>query len=409
RRAEEEKTRLLVESVRRVLEESLLAGDPLMVLDHLAFLKKDKPEVLHCRIFLGGKWQEVGGGPAPAPGAGATKHPVSVVTDSRIEGKAELWLSDAVLEERRREASAAMLRNAARAGAFVVLLALAASALLAHTLTRRIVLIERALTAIGEGRLGERASAEGSDEIARLARGVNEMSGRLAELEEMKKTFIASVTHELRSPLGAIESQVRETLGSEELTPGGRESLERIRKNAARLEHFVASLLELSKIERGRLDFSPKRADLGALIEDSALFFSPRAKEAGLDIETRVEPGLAPMDLDAALLSQVLANLLSNAIKFTRPGGRILLSARKSGAGVEVSVQDDGVGMPSEALGRIFRPFERVRNPLRASGAGLGLAISKSIVEMHGGGIGVSSEEGKGSRFFFSLPDQRKT
>ena len=100
----------------------------------------------------------------------------------------------------------------------------------------------------------------------------------------MKKTFVASVTHELRSPLGAIESQVRELMADPARAQSDRESLERIRKNASRLEHFVTNLLEMAKIERGKLEFSPKAGALGPIVEDTALFFTPRAREAGIDL-----------------------------------------------------------------------------------------------------------------------------
>ena len=402
--AEAEKTRLLVESVRRMAAESALASDPLMLLDYLTFLKKDRPEVLHCRAMIGGKWQEIGGKAPPEPAGGAQTAEVEASHAGRSL-RAELVLSKAVLQERERRAFDAVLRNLARSGIITALGGLLLAVLLSGAMTRRIVLIEKALAAIGQGRLGESVRADGSDEIARLARGVNEMSAKLQELDRMKRDFVASVTHELRSPLGAIESHIREMLAARNPRPAGdAESLERIRKNAARLEHFVASLLEMAKIERGKLEFSPRACELGPLVEDSALFFSAKAREAGIALKTDVEPGLPALKLDPDLVSQVLANLISNALKFTQRGGSIRVAARRSALGAECSVTDSGVGIPAEALGRIFLPFERVRNPVRASGAGLGLAISKSIVEMHGGAIRAESEPGKGSRFVFAIP-----
>ncbi|MBI5242400.1 MAG: HAMP domain-containing histidine kinase [Elusimicrobia bacterium] len=423
REAEAGKVRLLVESVRRVGEESLLADDPLMLLDYLAFLRKDRPEVHHCRALLEGKWRESGGQAPPEP-AGGVEVKVAEASHAGKSVRVEILFSKSVLEERERRAFGAVLRNVARSGLITAAGGLLLALLLSAALTRRIVLIEGALAAIGQGRLGESVRAEGRDEIARLARGVNEMSAKLQELDRMKKTFIASVTHELRSPLGAIESQVREMLLDPAARPApDKESLERIRKSASRLEHFVANLLEMAKIERGKLEFSPKPCELGPIVEDAALFFAANAREAGISLEAEVEPGLGLFKLDADLLAHVLANLISNALKFTPKGGSIRVALRRSPGGpcvgperrrdsargegpacrAECSVSDTGVGIPAEALGRIFSPFERVLNPVRASGAGLGLAISKSIVEMHGGTIRAESEPGKGSRFVFEL------
>jgi signal transduction histidine kinase len=243
--------------------------------------------------------------------------------------------------------------------------------------------------------------------VARLARGLNDMTQRLRELDELKRTFVASVTHELRSPLGAIESYVKALLrDARGLSDDERRQLERVRENAARLAHFVSSLLDMAKIERGKLDFHPRLTDVAKVVEDTVLFLKSRAQEEGKALEYRGEPGLPSIGADPDLVTQVVTNLVSNAVKFTRPGGRVDVSLRRAGAFLEVSVQDTGVGIPPEALPRIFAPFERVRNPLKAGGAGLGLAISKAIVEMHKGSISARSEPGRGSTFSFTLPLQ---
>lgn len=410
RMAAEESDRLLLESVARMAGESQLARDPLMLLDYLAFLRKDRAEVHHCRVHLGGRWEEVGGKAPPPPAGGTIRRTVEV---PGREGSAaisvEVLFDRSVLALREQQARQALFNNVAHAGGLAVVLGVLIAVPLSRTMTRRIVVIERALEEIGKGRLGQVADSGGADELARLARGVNQMSAKLKELEQLKKTFVASVTHELRSPLGAIESQVKDLLArSSALTEEDRATLARVQKNAIRLEHFVTSLLEMSKIERGKLEMHLRAAEIGPLVRDTAAFFAPRAREAGLSVSAHVEPDLPSMKLDPDLIAQVLTNLVSNAIKFTRPGGAVRLTARPADrggrAGVECAVEDTGVGIPAEALDRIFAPFERVRNPLRATGAGLGLAISKAIVEMHGGSMAVSSSPGRGSRFSFFLP-----
>lgn len=405
RRAEAEKEALLLDGVRKVAGESLLARDPLMLASYLAALRRDRPEVRAARFTLDGEWQAVGAAAEPEPDAAPREVDASIPGPPARGAKVELTLSTRRLVEREDREFAAMLADAVRVGAAAALAAVLLSFPLSAGLVRRLVRVESALDEIGRGRYATVADDSGSDEIARLARNVNAMSGRLRELDEMKKMLVASVSHELRSPLGAIDSQVKAMLdGPQAVGESERGRLQSIRKYASRLEHFVSSMLELSKIERGRLDYAPRVAELGPVVEDAAAFFSARAKESSLELSARVEAGLPAFAFDPDLVAQVLANLISNALKFTPKGGRVTVEARRDGDFASVRVVDTGVGIPAEARARIFAPFERVPNELRATGTGLGLAISKAIVERHGGTIGVDSEEGKGSAFYFRLP-----
>ena len=404
RRSEHEKERLLLDSIRKVAAESLLARDPLLVISYLSFLRRERPEVVGCRVLLDGEWQEVAG--AGRRDEETARHIIeaSLPGTTPRQAAVEIHISSRLLAQRERAQFAAMLRNIARLAAAALCLGIVFSALLSHTMTRRIVNIESALDAIGRGNLAQVVEAAGSDEITRLARGVNEMSQRLSELDEMKKLLVASVSHELRSPLGAIESQLRDVLCAPgNLSPQVQVCLQSIRKHASRLEHFVSSMLELAKIERGKLDFQPRLAQIGPILEDTVQFFSSRAKDSSLQLNVHLEP-LPSFEFDPDLIAQVLANLVSNAIKFTEAGGRVTVSARRSGGEVVCCVEDTGIGIPADALRRIFAPFERVANPLRTTGTGLGLAISKAIVERHRGRITVKSQTGKGSLFYFELP-----
>lgn len=404
RRAESEKEALLFDGVRKVAGESLLAKDPLMLISYLTALRRDRPEVRACRVLLDGEWQAVG-----APAASGDESQTRVIEASwpgppARATKVEVALSKSLLVERERRDFDAMLRDVLRVGAAAALAGLLLSFPLSATLTRRLVRIEGALDEIGRGRFSTVDEGAGADEIARLARNVNVMSARLRELEEMKKLLVASVSHELRSPLGAIDSKVREMLDKPLEAAAARAHLQSIRVYAARLEHFVSSMLELSKIERGKLEYAPRPAELGPVVEDAAAFFAQKAGDAGLTLTADVAPGLPSFEFDPDLVAQVLANLISNALKFTPKGGRVTVEARREGERALVRVADTGVGIPEEARARIFTPFERVANPLRATGTGLGLSISKAIIERHGGRIGVESEPGRGSTFFFELP-----
>lgn len=399
-RSEVEKEHILLESVSRVARESALAADPLMLLDYLRFLRRDRPEVRHCRVLLDGEWQDVGGPAKPEPEGETVRHLVATPSAS-----IEILLSSRLLALRERTEFSAMLKDVGRIGAALAVLGLILSIPLSWTLTRRIVMIQDVLRAVAEGRFGTAVEARGADEISELARGVNDMSRRLGELEEMKKVFIASVSHELRSPLEAIDGHARDLSKTfPDLDEKTRARLESIHKNAVRLGHFVSSLLEMSKIERGQLDYAPRAGEIGPIVADLVLFLAPRAAKAGLTLDSTVEPGLPAFAFDPDLITQVLTNLVSNAIKFTPSGGRVHVLVRRSQEMLVFSVEDTGVGIPKEALGRIFAPFERVANPMHATGTGLGLAIAKKIVEMHGGRIAVESKPGRGSRFYFELP-----
>ncbi|MBI4386952.1 MAG: HAMP domain-containing histidine kinase [Elusimicrobia bacterium] len=412
RAAEEETVRRLLEDVSRIGEEAQLAKDPLMLLDFLALLARSRPEVHHSRVLLGGQWQEVPAQGSTRPASGFDVRSLAFSSpdrDLRKEIQVEVLLRSDVLKEHERRVFQAMLRDLGLALGVVMMIGIVLSLFLGWTLTRRVLLIQEVLKNIGEGKLGSRVGARGSDEIARLARGVDAMSERLREVEELKKTFIASVTHELRSPLGAIESYVKAILGGPANWPQEhRRDLERIRDNAGRLGHFVSNLLEMAKIERGKLDFYPRQTDPKKVVEDTVLFFAARAQEAKVRLESQIDPGLPVLRMDPDLIAQVLNNFISNALKFTRPAGLIRVTARfvteKEKPYMECAVEDSGIGIPKEALGRIFTPFERVKNPIRATGAGLGLAISKSIIELHQGIIGAQSEPGRGSRFYFLIP-----
>ncbi|MBI5597402.1 MAG: HAMP domain-containing histidine kinase [Elusimicrobia bacterium] len=396
RDSEAQALKLIEDGIRRVAGEAALAQDPLMLLDHLAHLRSARPEVAAARIKVGGTWREVGGAPASDPG-----RPISIIAS---DAEAEVSFSESLLSQRMAAARAELGRRAGRVGAVVALLGVLSAFVLSGPLTRRIVRIERVVAEIGEGRLGVEAETSGSDEVARLARGVNAMSTRLKELDEMKRTFVASVTHELRSPLGAIQAQAAEILAQGGLAPAQSDMLARVQRNAARLEHFVASLLEMARIERGQLEFSPRPAPLGPLVEDVVLFFTPKAREAGLSIAARIEGALPDIPLDPDLVTQAATNLVSNALKYTPKGGKVSVSARRNGDSLELAVTDTGVGIPEDACARIFAPFERVKNPLGAPGVGLGLAVTKAIIDKHRGAISVRSRPGEGSTFTITLP-----
>ncbi|MBI3566448.1 MAG: HAMP domain-containing histidine kinase [Elusimicrobia bacterium] len=405
RAAEEEKVRLTLDDVRVMARESQLARDPLMLIDYLRHLDEARPEIARVRARYDGRWQ--GPEPAPLPSGETIRSESAVVpaADGRPEVLVEVGFSRRELDRRQDAARRALQNDLLRSFALVLFLAAVLSLGLGWSMSRRLLAIEAAMGEIGGGRLDRRVPDDGRDELARLARGLNAMADRLRELDDLKRTFVASVTHELRSPLFAIESYVKELLReSPALGPDDRRRLERVEANAARLAGFVTSLLDLAKIERGQLEYRPRIADLARLAEDAAEFQRSRAEERGLTLAFAADPGIPPLRLDPDLIVQVVTNLVSNAVKFTRAGGRVEVTVRRRADGVECAVRDTGVGMAPEVVSRLFRPFERGPDPLRSGGTGLGLSIAKAIVERHGGRLEASSAPDRGSRFAFILP-----
>lgn len=287
--------------------------------------------------------------------------------------------------------------------------------LLALHLTRPIQRIAQGTHRVAAGDLGHRLTETRADELGELARDFNRMATRLGELDQMKRDFVAMVTHELRSPLSAIESYANFLM--EELPTQSSRSLENllvIRNNATRLGRFVNDILDLSKIESRAMDLRLESVDVAQIYKDLLDLFTPIARERSIQLSAQ-SPANIKVSADPDKLNQVLTNLLGNALKFTPPGGKVTLSAEKEKPGdpagpsrVRLIVSDTGPGIPAADQQRIFDKFEQVRG-IRptvpgAKGTGLGLAIVKGLVEAQGGTVHVESQVGNGSAFSVSLP-----
>jgi len=224
------------------------------------------------------------------------------------------------------------------------------------------------------------------------------------EAERLKGEFIAAVSHELRTPLAVIMG-LAELLKEEDLSPSAKESVELILESAFRLKTMVDNLLDTSRLEAGRFEVSKRPVDLRPLLLDLARSFGGVARLSGVSFQ--VEVGELPvLEADPDRMAQVVGNLLSNAFKFTPPGGEVSLRAYATGEVLVLEVADTGPGIPEEELPRLFQRFARAENARArgVSGTGLGLFISKHIVEAHGGRIEVETKEGQGSRFRVILP-----
>jgi signal transduction histidine kinase len=227
----------------------------------------------------------------------------------------------------------------------------------------------------------------------------------LRELDRLRSELIANVSHELRTPLGLIR-MLSTALMMEEVTFDAethRQFLTGIEEETNRLEGIVDNLLDLSRMESGRLQLERRSTDLAKLARDAALAMEPELTGHHMVYDLPDEPLVAMVDVKR--LEQVLRNLLSNAFKYSPTGGTITVRAFKHAEEITMCVQDEGIGIPMDEQARIFERFYRVDNQVTrtTSGAGLGLSICRWIVEAHGGRIQVQSAPGEGSRFCIVL------
>jgi signal transduction histidine kinase len=226
----------------------------------------------------------------------------------------------------------------------------------------------------------------------------------LKELDKMKSDFVATITHDLRSPLTAIQGSLALLSELGELTGEQQEFAERAMRNAEHMDALITNLLDIGRIEAGlEMDMGPIHLD--ALVEEAVANLLGEARSRGLVLRAEVPDGLPPVSGNHTRLMQVMSNLLDNAIRYTPRGGNITVFVEDDGGQVTVSVIDTGVGIPAQAKDRIFDKFYRVEGAetREFEGIGLGLATVRSIVERHGGQVSMESEEGEGSTFSFSL------
>jgi signal transduction histidine kinase len=242
---------------------------------------------------------------------------------------------------------------------------------------------------------------------ARLFREIEDKSRQLQIASQHKSEFLANMSHELRTPLNAIIgfSEVLHERMFGEVNEKQAEYLNDILESGRHLLSLINDILDLSKIEAGRMELEATEFDLPSAIENTMILIRERAQRRDIALARAVEQGLGKVNADERKVKQVLLNLLSNALKFTPEGGKIEVRAGGRDGVAEISVADTGVGIAPEDQEAVFEEFKQVgKASKKAEGTGLGLAISKKIIELHGGKIWVTSQLGKGSTFTFTLP-----
>src|SRR5262245_12072348 len=327
----------------------------------------------------------------------------------RVQAVLERLIDDIHETARAAQAEAARLEQRTWTGVMLalgaaVVLALMGAGLLVARLTRSLRALSEATAAVAAGSFHEPLRVEGTDEVATLTRSFNTMAQRLRELDKVKETFLASVSHELRSPLTSMR-EAGHLLRDE--IPGGLNLKQArlvgiIEAGADRLLRLVNQILDFSRLRAGVLPIERMPVALDQIVNSAADELRPQAQEAGLALEVeRIGERFEYLG-DQDRLVQIVVNLVSNAIRFTPRGGRVTIRVVDAGTELEIQVEDTGVGIPAMALPYIFGWYEQAHR--QRGGTGLGLPIVRGLVGAHGGRVTVESHEGKGSRFTVLLP-----
>ncbi|MBC7875957.1 MAG: GAF domain-containing protein [Anaerolineales bacterium] len=229
------------------------------------------------------------------------------------------------------------------------------------------------------------------------------------ELDRLKNEFIAITSHELRTPLGLIlghSTFLRELVGKEHY-----EQVDAIIRNASKLKEIIENLSRMDNYETGSASLRQRKVSVARIIEDVSASFRDIAAQKGVELKIEIERGQEmPIDGDASKIAIALSNLVKNSITFTNEGGHIIIRGELQSDFVKVSVEDNGIGIPTKDLSHVFDRFYQVESHLtrKHGGMGLGLSVAKAMIEIHGGRIWVESTEGLGSKFTFLLPTKIK-
>jgi len=269
---------------------------------------------------------------------------------------------------------------------------------------------KRQIATIADLRKSQQTLERQTAELADLAEKYAEEKTRAEEANQAKSKFLANMSHELRTPLNAIigfseimESGMFGPLGAEKY----REYCRDIRESGEYLLDVINDILDMSKIEAGGIRLAPETVELYPLLADCLRVVSTRASEKNLSLSADVDPAIQ-LNADRRAIKQIALNLLSNAVKFTPDGGEVTVRGRSRAGAIIIAIEDNGIGIPRDALRTLGRPFEQVESQLtkRHQGSGLGLAIAKSLVELHGGAMRIRSKLGRGTMVVVRLPAQ---
>jgi signal transduction histidine kinase len=283
-------------------------------------------------------------------------------------------------------------------------LALLGTAVIARRMTRSLELLSSATAEVAANKFTEPIVIDSRDEIGALARSFNSMASELRQVEEAKRTFFETVSHELRSPLTSIRGAVDLLHAGDPgtLTERQERLTDIIGQSSERLLRLANQILEMSRLRAGLMELERKPLDLAGLVDRVVEELHPQAEEAGVSLEHELYGSRFMYLGDEERLHQLVINLGANAIRFTPRGGRIFLRLTEANPEFELQVEDTGVGIPAKALPTIFDPYRQAHRD--RGGTGLGLAIVQGVAKAHGGRVTAESCEGQGTCFTVLLP-----
>jgi signal transduction histidine kinase len=294
-----------------------------------------------------------------------------------------------------------------------IVLALLLGYVLSGSIVGPVRRMETRLAAIASGDFSGHVEVSNRDELGSLASNLNQMNDELGRLyEELeaasrhKSEFLATMSHELRTPLNAIIgfSQVLKEQMYGPLNEKQADYVDDVLSSGQHLLNLINDILDLAKVEAGRMELQPSTFELPELLENAASMVRERATRQGIGLTVATDRSVGAMEGDERKVKQILFNLLSNAVKFTPGGGKVTLAASATDGQVEISVHDTGVGISVEDQTRIFEEFYQVGASRTQEGTGLGLALTRRLVELHHGQLSVESEPGVGSTFTVTMP-----
>ena len=287
------------------------------------------------------------------------------------------------------------------AGLFILLLLTFSGVYFIRSILVPVKRISASAKQIAQGDFDVRVEKSKDDELGQLCDAVNDMAGELGAAERMKNDFISSVSHELRTPLTAIKGWAETLrLGADQET--AEKGMTVIIRESARLSGLVEELLDFSRLQSGRMRLSAARLDILAELDEAVYLFTDRARTERKELTYEENTSLSPVYGDRDRLRQVFVNIIDNALKYTQAGGVITVSSREAMGYVEVTVSDTGCGIPAQHLPNVKKKFYKANQLVR--GSGIGLAVADEIVSLHGGTLGIESQEGVGTVVTIRLP-----
>lgn len=390
-----ERKELILSNIKKMAEESEIADDPLMIFDYLKSLAKWQ-EISEISIKIKNiPWRTIK----------KMKQKEDILSEIKTKNyQINIYFSKTYFDKELKQEKLKLKQTALWTYFISFIISAILALIISARISNKLKIIETQAEKIGTEEFEENMKLTGHDEIALLSEKLNATGKKIKELDEMKKDFISAATHELRSPLAAIESYINLLINNSKLSAEELKYCENIKRNIKRLSNFITSVLNLSRIEKGEMELNLKDENPFEIVQDSFDFFRQKAKEKEIKFNIEIENKNLILKIDRELLSHVFANLISNAIKFTPNNGEIIVKAFSDNEKFRFEIKDTGPGISKEDIKKLFIPFSRLKKTKNIEGTGLGLAISKKIVDLHKGKIGVISETGKGSLFFVELP-----